>query len=105
VPNPSVLGGFGSEPEPIVIRLKKEENGEMAMVTWFEVRCKQEGFTTKNKQCSCKTNYLQLRRNKMNGFAKHDHEFHVNQKVKTRGDIGSFNLTITKSLLHRKGLW
>ena len=30
------------------------------------------------------------------GFAKHNHKFKVGQKVKTRGDIGGFNLVIIK---------
>ena len=30
------------------------------------------------------------------GFAQHDYEFQVGEKVKTRGDIGSFNLVIVK---------
>lgn len=30
------------------------------------------------------------------GFSKHNHVFHEGQKVKTRGDIGGFNLVIVK---------
>lgn len=30
------------------------------------------------------------------GFARHNHTFKEGQKVRTRGDIGSFNLTIVK---------
>ena len=30
------------------------------------------------------------------GFARHNHRFKVGQKVKTRGDIGDFNLVITR---------
>lgn len=33
---------------------------------------------------------------KHEGFAKHNHKFHVGQKVRTRGDIGGFPGTITK---------
>lgn len=33
---------------------------------------------------------------KYEGFAKHNHELCVGQKIKTRGDIGSFNGVIVK---------
>ena len=33
---------------------------------------------------------------KHEAFAKNDHEFHVGQKVRTRGDIGGYTGTIVK---------
>ena len=37
---------------------------------------------------------------KHGGFAKHNYEFREGQKVRTRHDIGGFNLTIIK--IHNK---